>query len=650
MITRIRLRNWKSHLDSEFSFSPGVNALVGIVGSGKSSIMQAVSFGLFGAIPGTQARRVKLDDLIMAKPQRKKRAEVELEFRAGEDTYLVKRALEMGKGTSEAEFRKNGTLVDVNSRNVSREVEKALQMDFDLFSRAVYSEQNELDHFLRIPRGKRMGHIDRMLRVDRFENARGEAVSLMNRVSERREEKVRMLSDLEKEKLGERIKETREGIERMGKEREGLVKEKEQVSREKGELDRKLEEMEKVQEELEEARSSLKATRELVKEMGEQLRERKKIDVRDISKVILDLEGEARIHSGDMEKLAKEMGELNGEIKALAESAEELEKVEGKCPVCESDITPEKRGELVLARREREAGLRENVGKLAETIRELREEKENLEKKLIELKAEKQRQEETGEMEKRLQGHMEREKELSGALEKMEKGFSREKLKELREKVRVLVGRESEIVERVFGIENVLEEKKSGLEGLTERQELLEKYKGEAEQDGKAVEMLEKFIRALRQTQEQLRGEFVQTVNSIMERVWGELYPYGDFQGIRLAVDGDYILQLKGMEGWVPVEGVVSGGERSMACLALRIAFSYAFIPNLKWLILDEPTHNLDSNSIRQLGEVLRERMSSFAEQVFLITHEERISEGVETLYRLERDKGKGEPTRVVAG
>jgi exonuclease SbcC len=97
------------------------------------------------------------------------------------------------------------------------------------------------------------------------------------------------------------------------------------------------------------------------------------------------------------------------------------------------------------------------------------------------------------------------------------------------------------------------------------------------------------------------------------------------------------------------VDGMASGGERSMASLALRIAFSHAFIPNLRWLILDEPTHNLDTASIEQLSRTLKERMGSFAEQVFLITHEERICDSLDSFYRLERDKSSNEPTRVVA-
>ena len=43
---------------------------------------------------------------------------------------------------------------------------------------------------------------------------------------------------------------------------------------------------------------------------------------------------------------------------------------------------------------------------------------------------------------------------------------------------------------------------------------------------------------------------------------------------------------------------MASGGERSIACLAMRIAMAMVIVPNLRWLILDEPTHNIDEQGI----------------------------------------------------
>ena len=84
MITRVKMVNWKSHLDSELKFSKGVNALIGIMGSGKTSVMQAIAFALFGTFSALGSKKLALDDLVMSKPQKKRHAMVEVEFTVGD--------------------------------------------------------------------------------------------------------------------------------------------------------------------------------------------------------------------------------------------------------------------------------------------------------------------------------------------------------------------------------------------------------------------------------------------------------------------------------------------------------------------------------------------------------------------------------------
>jgi len=136
-----------------------------------------------------------------------------------------------------------------------------------------------------------------------------------------------------------------------------------------------------------------------------------------------------------------------------------------------------------------------------------------------------------------------------------------------------------------------------------------------------------------------------------MEDLWVSVYPYSDYTGIRISVEeGDYILQLKNMESkWMNVEGTVSGGERMTAVLVLRIAMTIVLTPNMKMLLLDEPTHNLDRKAVEELAETLRNKVSGIVEQVFLITHDEAM-EGAVTgkLYRLKRGSNKEDVTEVV--
>jgi len=129
------------------------------------------------------------------------------------------------------------------------------------------------------------------------------------------------------------------------------------------------------------------------------------------------------------------------------------------------------------------------------------------------------------------------------------------------------------------------------------------------------------------------------------------IYPYGDFSGARLEpLEKDYSLELEANGKWVPVEGFASGGERACAVLAMRVALAMVLVPNLKWLILDEPTHNLDEQGIRSLITVLRDRLPEIVDQVFVITHDENMKEAASgKLYRLERKKEAFEPTKATA-
>ena len=65
--------------------------------------------------------------------------------------------------------------------------------------------------------------------------------------------------------------------------------------------------------------------------------------------------------------------------------------------------------------------------------------------------------------------------------------------------------------------------------------------------------------------------------------------------------------------------------------------------------MLDEPTHNLDKQGVRELARVLKNHLPQLVEQVFIITHDEELEQAASgKLYKLERKKEQDEPTRIV--
>ena len=197
----------------------------------------------------------------------------------------------------------------------------------------------------------------------------------------------------------------------------------------------------------------------------------------------------------------------------------------------------------------------------------------------------------------------------------------------------------------------LLDEKRRVRESVVSQLKRLEAIETEAAAAETKAQQLVLFLNCLVETQARLREEIVAEINAAAAAVWRDVYPYRDYGGLRLrTTEDDYVLELLRGSEWVAVEGFASGGERSTACLALRVAFAMVLVPNLSWLVLDEPTHNLDSEGVAALARALRESIPRIVDQVFVITHDEKLAEAASaSMWRLERDKAAGGATRAIS-
>lgn len=661
MITRVRLKNWRSHLDSSLEFSRGTNALIGLMGSGKSSVLDAISFALYGTTPSLKSKKFSRDDTVMNVPQRMKSASVELAFIVDGKTYEVKREIEKGKGTR-AELREDGKAFEVGPEAVTNAVTGVLKMDYELFSRAVYAEQNGLDHFLRVPGGRRMEMVDNLLKIDLFGESRKKCVSLSNSFASLATEKGRWLDEAAKDVDAGRERTMEEELAALKKERDsmehGLGNAKDRIR----EVEGTMRSMEAKSRAMEELAIRISAGERLIKALEKELSSTQEEvaalqRLGDAGTIRAGLESSRKELKSLLEEessLRASLGSLNmrkGELKERAASIESL----SKCPVClrpldgahRKKIGAEIGGEMKKMAKE-VSGLAERITAVLKRKESLEEETERqgcimdgIKKKEGLERMAGQKEHEIAEQRKGISEDRDSMADLSQVWDAREA----QKLSEARES---LIREESRLEERLYGLDRLLGEKGSTLALLKDRRRLVENARDEVSELESMASWLRAFNAALLATQEEMRLVFVQEVNETLKQVWEFIYPYGDFYSCRLAIDeGDYVLQLLGKEGWLDAEQA-SGGERSTACLALRLAFSLALAPNLRWLFLDEPTHNLDARAVEALAEALGERAPSLVEQIFLITHDERLESAVTGyLYRFDRDKDKGEPTRI---
>jgi len=184
--------------------------------------------------------------------------------------------------------------------------------------------------------------------------------------------------------------------------------------------------------------------------------------------------------------------------------------------------------------------------------------------------------------------------------------------------------------------------------GLEKEIAALEALKADVRKRNGMLEQLVIMRNAIGETQAELRMELVEAINSAMNDIWPILYPYADYRQLRIAAsEEDYAFEVYDGE-WRRLEKVASGGERACLSLTLRIAMATVLAPEAGWLILDEPTHNLDKEAVQALAEALENKVPQLVEQAFVITHEENLmnSEFARS-YRFSREKEAGGATAV---
>jgi exonuclease SbcC len=155
--------------------------VTGPTGAGKSTILDALVFALYGAIPRmtTNPSALVTHGSTMAK--------VTLEFAADGETYQVTRRLPK-KGAQKATLHRRvgddwlSAVDDDGVRPVNARIEAIIGLDFDGFTRAVLLPQGKFAEFLRGKPEQRREILVRLLDLGRYERAAERARGEANRI------------------------------------------------------------------------------------------------------------------------------------------------------------------------------------------------------------------------------------------------------------------------------------------------------------------------------------------------------------------------------------------------------------------------------------------------------------------------------------
>ncbi|MGA2918224.1 ATP-binding protein [Methanoregula sp.] len=163
ILDRLILRNFKRFRNETIEFKDGITGILGNNGTGKSSIVQAIFFALYGV----QATGISADYIVSSFAGPKEKCEVRLEFRIGGDNFAVLRTFRKGKtATHEASFYKDGKERAHGVSDVEAEVKRTLGMGPVDFRNTIYAGQKDLLTLLDNTPAKRKEWFLRALGID----------------------------------------------------------------------------------------------------------------------------------------------------------------------------------------------------------------------------------------------------------------------------------------------------------------------------------------------------------------------------------------------------------------------------------------------------------------------------------------------------
>jgi DNA repair protein SbcC/Rad50 len=166
-LRKLRLQNFRQHVDSRFEFQPGLTGIIGPNGAGKSTVLEAIAWAIYGA----SAVRGTNDTIRFARAPGRARVLVELTFELGGHDFHVSRTMSSADVTLD-----NGiTPVATGTSGVTTYLEQRIGMTREEFFNTYFTSQKELQFLARMGPKDRARFLAQVLGYERLRYAQDKA-------------------------------------------------------------------------------------------------------------------------------------------------------------------------------------------------------------------------------------------------------------------------------------------------------------------------------------------------------------------------------------------------------------------------------------------------------------------------------------------
>ncbi|WP_319371615.1 SMC family ATPase [uncultured Ilyobacter sp.] len=333
----------KQIIDFETLTEHGLFGIFGETGSGKSTILDALTLALYGNV--VRIKDTQEDKLIDLLNIGSEKMMVVYEFFIGEDRYLVERVFPKKKnkkelGQSKASFVVNGQIIADKVNEVNSCIGEIIGLSMDDFTRSVVLPQGKFSEFLKLTGKEKRDMLERVFGLEEY------GKKLMKKLSEEKGEKEREVAALNNIILGkgdvtpEELQGKKEEFKKLRSRKEALVEKLEVFMKEYSEK----EEIYKLlteREDLSKEKTSLLSHKEEAEYNEEKIKKgEKSAQVRDFFSKLSKCEEDIKRCQDSLQNLEKEISDKENELKNLSDAVTNLENTE-------MDLIEEDRGILL---------------------------------------------------------------------------------------------------------------------------------------------------------------------------------------------------------------------------------------------------------------------------------------------------------------